>query len=98
MASDLPQPKRVRLHAKRFCDHCNCFVSKSTWYNHRDVSNHTDAGACSHSLEVSYSLVHCDVHVGDVWRSSNTRVSFFTLDPHPTLLLPLASAGRIQFW
>ena len=57
MASDLPQPKRVRLHAKRFCDNCNCFVSKSTWYNHRDVSNHTDAGACSHSLEVFISAL-----------------------------------------
>ena len=40
MASNPPKTKRIRTHAKRFCEHCKCFVSKTTWYNHRDISSH----------------------------------------------------------
>lgn len=27
--------RRKRSHARRFCSHCSCYVSKSTWLNHR---------------------------------------------------------------
>lgn len=30
-----PVKKRARVHTKRFCAHCGCYVSKSTWYNHK---------------------------------------------------------------
>ena len=31
-----PAVKRSCSHVKLFCDHCNCYVSKSTWYTHRE--------------------------------------------------------------
>ena len=48
--------KRVRHHSKRFCEHCNCFVSKSTWYNHQD---RTIQPGCS-------SLSNADIMESDV--------------------------------
>ena len=39
MATVSPNPSKCtrlgsRIHTRRYCQHCNSFVSKSTWYNH----------------------------------------------------------------
>lgn len=52
----LPKPKRRRTHAKRFCEHCNCFVSKTTWYNHRHIASQGSRGVDSE--EVSEEVPH----------------------------------------
>ena len=50
-----PKTKRVktRLHSRRYCEHCSCFVSKSTWYNHQaHVSSRTE-GSGTQSIAVA---------------------------------------------
>lgn len=35
MQHSVAVPSKKRRRTRRFCQHCNCFVSKSAWYNHR---------------------------------------------------------------
>ncbi len=49
-----------RAHTRRFCSHCNCHVSKSTWYNHLSLGMDTIDGGKSnpecivHDSDLSY--------------------------------------------
>ena len=59
----VPTRKRSRSHTKRFCDHCSCYVSKSTWYNHREFRDPSTVSMAGLYSEVRVNVAEVSLYL-----------------------------------
>jgi hypothetical protein len=78
-----------RARTRRFCSHCNCHVSKSTWYNHLNLRIDSNEGGNSPKDKVRQPLV-C---TRSVVPASSALKNYYAI-PF-SLLTPWAAAGYI---